>query len=211
MDVYSDATDIIGVEHPLIHTPDKKIYNTPYQDGPIVTFHHSQHVEMYGLACVDCHREENCAYCHELDTESKVNTRKTMLEVHSTCNNCHLQDKCGTCHDIREKPAFTHDMTGWPLNRFHQKLNCRSCHPEGKQIASVDNRCNSCHQDWGSGKFDHAVTGLELNDIHSGLDCGDCHMEPDYSKPEEGCQNCHEEGFSPKDTPPGEYETSDGQ
>jgi hypothetical protein len=205
MDVHFDATDIVGIEHPPIHTPDKRIYKTPYQDGPVVTFHHNQHADMYGLACVDCHQEENCAYCHELNTASKKNTRKTMLEVHSTCNNCHLQDKCSKCHDTREKPAFSHDQTGWPLNRFHQKLGCPACHPVGRQIARLDSRCPSCHQDWSAGTFDHGVTGLQLNDIHAKLDCSDCHMRPDYSHPEAGCENCHEEGFDPKDTPPGQY------
>ena len=205
MDVNFDATDIIGVKHPPIHIPGKKIYNTPYQDGPVVTFHHNQHVDMYGLTCVDCHQKENCSYCHELNAETKMNTRKTMLEVHSTCNNCHMQDKCGTCHDTKEKPAFSHDMTGWPLSRFHQKLGCRSCHPSGKQIAGMDNRCASCHNDWRTGKFDHAVTGLKLNEIHSELDCSDCHLKADYSQPEAGCPNCHEAGFNPKDMPPGKY------
>jgi hypothetical protein len=207
MDVDFDATDIVGIKHPPIHTPDKKIYNTPYQEGPVVTFHHNQHVDLYGLDCVDCHQQENCAYCHELKSESKIATRKTMLEVHSTCNNCHLQDKCSKCHDTREKPAFSHEVTGWPLNRFHKELGCRSCHPAGRPIAAMDSCCTSCHKNWSRKKFNHGVTGLKLNEIHAEFDCVDCHSKPDYSDPEAGCANCHDEDLNPKDTPPGQYIT----
>src|SRR3990172_988875 len=55
-----DSTDIIGSLHPNIETPEKLVYDAKdMSDGPVVTFHHREHIELFGLKCVDCHKREN--------------------------------------------------------------------------------------------------------------------------------------------------------
>ncbi|MEZ5359706.1 MAG: cytochrome c3 family protein [Candidatus Zixiibacteriota bacterium] len=202
---HTDSTDIIGVAHPIITEPTKRIYHTPYKKGEIVTFYHRQHIELYGLRCANCHQEENCSYCHNLDKASgTARHEKTMEQIHATCNNCHIQDRCDKCHDTKEKPPFSHALTGWGLNRFHDKLDCRACHPTGKPISRLDRNCVNCHGGWSQENFDHAKTGLKLDDIHIEADCSDCHHDLIYdNKPV--CSDCHDDDRSHTDAAPGVY------
>lgn len=105
-----DEGDIAGISHPVIVEPTSKIYHTPYEPGPIVTFYHDEHVDLFGFACVDCHKEENCSYCHDLTHPDEL--VKTEEEKHEICTNCHLKQNCGRCHDTKRKPAFNHATTG---------------------------------------------------------------------------------------------------
>ncbi len=197
----ADSTDILGISHPVITEPDKRVWTTPYSAGPVVTFHHQEHIDLFELRCVDCHQGENCSYCHDLNKEARLG--KTDEEIHAICNDCHGEDDCGTCHDTKEKPAFTHAGNGgWELNRFHQGLSCRACHPTGRKIAKLSTTCNDCHGGWNQENFRHAVTGLQLDDIHGELDCGDCHIDQKYSN-QPDCSGCHDDGRTHEDAPPG--------
>lgn len=197
-----DSTDIMGVSHPVITEPDKRVYQTPYQEGPVVTFYHSEHVDLFGLRCVDCHREESCGRCHDITKPARY--VKTDEEIHATCNNCHREDECAKCHSTKELPAFSHEITGWPMSRYHRQLDCRACHPTGRRIARLNNDCNNCHRGWNSGNFDHAVTGLVLDEMHRELDCSDCHPGGRLgAKP--GCDDCHDDGRTAATHPPGRW------
>ena len=195
-----DSTDIMGVPHPRITEPGKRVYQTPYEQGPVVTFYHNAHVDLFGLRCVDCHQEESCSRCHDITRPARY--VKSDEEIHATCNGCHLEDECGKCHSTQELPAFTHDVTGWPLNRFHRQLDCRACHPTGRPIARLNRDCSSCHRGWNSDNFDHAITGLTLDETHRDLDCEDCHGTPRFASPP-GCAECHDDGRSADTHPPG--------
>jgi hypothetical protein len=198
-----DSTDILGISHPVITVPVMRVWTTPYKAGPIVTLHHQEHIDLFGLRCVSCHKEENCGYCHDLQKDKRVN--KTDEEIHAICNDCHQSDPCDKCHDTGEKPAFTHASNGhWVLNRFHQGLSCRACHPTGRKIDRLSTRCSDCHGGWNQANFRHAVTGLRLDEIHIELDCTDCHKELAYGKIPR-CYDCHDDCRNHEDAPPGEY------
>ncbi len=196
-----DMSDIMGAAHPKLTEPDTKVYQTPYEKGPVVTFFHKEHIDLFGLRCVDCHKQENCSRCHDLQAPVKV--AKTQEEMHTLCNDCHKSDPCAKCHGTEQKTGFTHARTGWPLNRYHADLDCRACHPTGKQIARLNNSCGSCHAGWTQANFKHAVTGLQLDEIHREIDCTDCHTNRQYSAAP-NCAGCHDDGRSAKDVPPGE-------
>ncbi len=201
-DAPPDPTDIMGKSHPVILQPTRQVYTTPYKGGPIVTFHHNEHVELFGLTCVNCHRKENCSNCH--DIKSSAVKIRTQEEVHAICNDCHLKDACSKCHDHRERPAFTHDRTGWPLTKYHQGLDCRACHPTGKRIAEINAKCQNCHKGWNNQNFRHAVTGLMLDATHSEMECTDCHIDRMFDQAP-SCAACHEDNRNPKEYPPGEF------
>jgi hypothetical protein len=168
----------------------------------MVTFYHKEHIDLFGLRCVDCHQKENCAYCHDL--QKPANLKKTDEEVHAICTGCHGKHKCSKCHDTREKLAFSHSDTGWPLSRYHIRLDCRACHPTGKRISRLNRNCVNCHGGWNQETFAHAVTGLRLDEIHYELECGDCHIDRKFqNKPD--CASCHDDGRSPKENPPGNW------
>jgi hypothetical protein len=197
-----DSTDIIGISHPIIREPVQKVYHTPYKEGPIVTFYHREHIELFDLTCASCHKEENCSYCHDIEKPSRP--AKTQEQVHAICNDCHLDDECSRCHDTRERPGFSHESTGWALTGHHQDLPCRSCHPTGKRITRIERECVACHAGWKAGNFDHVITGLRLDEYHAEFDCEYCHMDLAYDEPPD-CSNCHEDNRTAKEAPPGEY------
>jgi hypothetical protein len=197
-----DSTDIIGISHVRLVEPDKKVYYTSYQEKPVVTFFHKDHTELFNLKCVDCHTKENCSGCH--DIEKPVRAAKTEAEVHAICSGCHVSNRCETCHDSKEKPAFAHGSTGWPLNQYHVKVECRGCHPTGKRITRLRADCVACHGSWNQQNFRHAVTGLQLDETHAEADCSDCHRDKRYdAKPD--CSTCHDDNRSPEQNPPGLY------
>ena len=187
----TDTTDIMGMLHPNIEEPVKKVYQTTWNKGTLVTFHHKEHIDLFGLKCVDCHKEESCARCHT--TEEKPQRVKTVEEHHKPCASCHKMDKCDLCHAKRETNGFTHVRTGWPLGRYHQSLSCRACHASGQKMGKLDRNCISCHSDWALGTFNHSATGLSLDETHKQVDCGDCHLERKFDQ-KPSCANCHDDG-----------------
>ncbi len=195
-----DPTDIIGIPHPLITEPVKRVYYTPYDRGPMVTFYHKEHIDLFGLRCVDCHQKENCVFCHDLQKPARL--KKSQEEVHAICSGCHGTHKCSKCHDKKEKPAFSHADTGWPLSRFHRGADCRACHPTGKRISKLNKECIGCHAGWNQETFAHAVVGLQLDEIHIEIECADCHVDRKFeNKPV--CSGCHDDGRDPRKNPPG--------
>jgi len=202
IDAGYDSTDIMGISHPIITVPNKKVYYTPYKPGTIVTFYHQEHIDLFGLRCVDCHQKENCGYCHDASKPTKL--AKSMEEIHGVCSGCHGNDRCVKCHGGSEKPAFAHATTGWKLNRFHAELVCRACHPTGKKISRLATDCVSCHSGWNRENFEHVIAGLQLDEVHAELDCSDCHMDKKFeSRPE--CSSCHDDGRTYEKNPPGKF------
>ncbi len=196
----SDSTDIMGISHPMITEPVKRIYHTQLTQGPIVTFKHKEHIVLFGLRCYDCHKKENCSFCHDLQKPAAL--AKSEAEIHGVCNDCHLKDRCQKCHDNKERPAFTHESTGWALNRYHNKLDCQACHPTGKKISRMSNDCAGCHGGWSQDNFDHTVTGLQLDETHYAMGCTDCHLDKKFgAKPD--CSGCHDDGRTFQSAPPG--------
>jgi len=196
----TDTTDIMGLLHPNIEEPDKRVYQTDYKGGTLVTFHHKEHIHLFGLKCVDCHQEESCIRCHT--TEEKPKRVKTVEEHHKPCFSCHAKDGCAKCHSTKETPGFTHAQTGWPLGRYHQNLNCHACHPAGRKISKLNPDCNACHGNWTTGTFDHAVTGLVFDEIHQQMDCTDCHLERKLDQ-KPSCVACHDDERAYPENSPG--------
>jgi hypothetical protein len=195
-----DSTDFIGISHPILTEPNIKVYRTPHKQGPIVTFRHKEHIVLFGLRCVDCHKKESCSYCHDLQKPTSMT--KTDEQIHAVCNSCHRVNDCGKCHDKHERPPFTHESTGWALNQYHNKLDCRACHPTGKKVAKLNNDCASCHGGWNPDNFEHATTGLELDETHLAMDCVDCHANRKFNA-QPNCSGCHDDGRTYRDMPPG--------
>jgi hypothetical protein len=193
-----DQSDIIGVEHPIITVPETKIYQTKYTKGPIVTFHHEEHIQLFDLRCVDCHKKENCGKCHYMGKHNV--TEAGHPSHHQPCFSCHEGYSCDFCHRMKERPKFTHVEVGWPQNKYHRKLVCRACHPRGRKIGKLNTECTSCHMNWYPGSFNHMMTGVNLGDCHEGLDCSGCHVDREFdAKPT--CNNCHDDGRSYPSSP----------
>ncbi len=183
-----DTTDIVGILHPLIEATDSYFYETGAKEGDIVSFHHEDHVKMFGLECVDCHRGDSCGRCH--DQQRKTAKR---LDHLVTCCQCHQEKGCDFCHSAERMPTFDHEVTAdFPLQPFHAKVQCATCHGRPQDFRHPDPQCTVCHIHWEEGDFDHSVTGVVFNGDHEDLDCADCHWDMDFSvKP--SCDNCHDD------------------
>jgi len=195
-----DPTDIVGSGHPVIAVPSTRVFETPHQAGPVVTFQHAEHVDLFGFRCADCHRDESCSNCHDLSASRRP--ARSQQEVHEICMDCHTADGCAKCHDVRERPGFSHNRTGWPLTGYHERLDCWACHPKGKRMARISNMCRSCHLEWAPETFQHAVTGLVLDDTHAEVDCEACHPDHRYDGTPT-CEACHDDGRTAASAPPG--------
>lgn len=195
-----DPTDIIGHSHPDITVPITTVYYTAYEEGPIVTFQHKEHIDLFGFQCVDCHRRESCGNCHDIQKRHAVSP--SAAEPHAACNDCHIDDNCTKCHDTEQRPGFSHNSTGWPLGNYHQQLDCWTCHPAGRRIGRISRMCVTCHADWNQENFRHAITGLDLDETHAQLDCTDCHVDQQYDR-EPDCSDCHDDGRTAESAPPG--------
>ena len=189
-----DPTDIVGVPHPKIEAVETYTYETTYEKGPVVTFHHADHVEMFGQACVDCHRGDSCKRCHH--AEGAATAPRTLDHV-TSCYTCHAERDCGFCHRDESMPRFDHARsTGFDLGEYHAGKPCQMCHSTPDHFKTPTGKCGDCHIHWEVGSFDHAVTGLTLDEMHGELDCDSCHPGGDYAATP-ACADCHGEPMLP--------------
>jgi hypothetical protein len=195
--VQHDPTDIVGVPHPMIEATPSYNYETTYADGPVVTFHHADHVDMFGLDCVACHRGDSCAKCHD----STGQKEPVKLDHVNSCYTCHGERDCSFCHSQEPKPQFDHAVSvGWKLDPYHSEVQCQTCHGDPKTYRTPSGHCADSHIHWEVGSFDHAATGLALSEDHVDLDCDSCHMDMTMeAKP--SCEDCHDDQMYPEYLP----------
>jgi hypothetical protein len=194
-----DPTDPLSVKHPKMEPTPYYTYQTTYAKGPVVTFHHGDHVEKFGLQCTDCHQGQSCGRCHD-SLKTSGAARKPLDHV-TSCIVCHGERDCGFCHSNRSEPAFHHATSAnFALTPYHEKVACKTCHGEPKTFKTPDTRCASCHIHWKLGSFDHKVTGLVLDETHRELECADCHTDADFARAPK-CDTCHDEAVFPARVP----------
>lgn len=190
-EITADASKYKGKKHPEIETPEKLVYETDNDEGPIVTFFHSDHVDKFGLECSDCHQDESCSKCHAEEKEVEVD--KSFEESQATCSSCHTIDNCNYCHAETESKPFAHARdTGFDITEYHSKLKCQDCHEKPKEFSGLSGECSNCHSDWSMENFNHEVVGLKLSETHQAFYCENCHIDRNFTaKPE--CSTCHDE------------------
>jgi hypothetical protein len=208
--IIADSTDIMGKSHPKIEAPDKLIYETSYEEAKLVTFYHNEHVDRFGFKCADCHKQESCGTCHDLEKSKQVaqigidqasGAQTKSIDSHTRCAPCHTMESCADCHDHQSKQPFNHQKrTGWALKKYHQKVSCSGCHGDKKTFSRVNLECQNCHKNWSVETFDHAVTGLVLDDAHKESDCENCHIDNHFTK-RPTCDNCHDDITFPENKP----------
>ncbi len=187
----SITTEVVKTYKPVVR-PETKVYETTKcTKGKLATFHHNDHINLFGLECVDCHQDESCSTCHN----KNPNFKKTVdFKNHSKCESCHdteSKNQCAKCHSDKESKPFNHFVnTGFDINKYHSKVSCSSCHTKKGRYSGLKAQCQNCH-DWDEDNFNHSITGLELDENHIDNSCSDCHEDNNYQKPT--CTNCHEE------------------
>ena len=191
--LHGSATTFTHDRHyDVIEMKELIIFDTEYEEGDQVPFHHRNHSVKYELNCALCHVEQSCSQCHVNGSDSHPMGSIDEVDMHDTCYMCHADNDCDACHGRDPDDLFDHASTGWPLKPQHAQLHCRTCHGSTGTYNKPDPACDSCHAGgWDQDTFDHAVTGVVLGEIHGDADCSDCHTGGVGAVP--ACDNCHDD------------------
>lgn len=178
----------------------------------------ASHSDLEGISnCTKCHdlgnkvTNEKCLACHD-EIQEFIDNRSGYhysSEVRGKdCFECHSEHHGRKFDMVRfDKENFDHELTGYPLEGEHSRIDCRDCHiPDHINDAEIrkrkntflglDESCLSCHDDYHqktldrdckkchnmdsfdpATKFDHNQTDFELVGKHIDVDCVDCHKE----------------------------------
>jgi hypothetical protein len=108
--------------------------------------------------------------------------------------------------NIKAEEAEEHAATGFPLQGYHLRLTCESCHgdkepkpdcrtchtpPHGPQLKK---KCEDCHSPglaFNRVKFQHPAKSLWA--FHQGLGCLECHKEKKFAGTSAACTSCHQD------------------
>ncbi len=174
------------------------IYQTNHDEAPMVSFHHQEHAQQFGVGCSDCHAGTGCAGCHDIERPRYIGIS---ADRNKTCFSCHGEDNCAFCHRETALQASHHELPGnLQLIDLHQDFLCSDCH--GEIDSFITPSCDECHGDWNVENFDHSVIGLMLNDDHIDIECEMCHMENNYTSTH-NCSECHDEDVTYPEKSPG--------
>lgn len=173
-------------------------YHTERKGLPVVTFHHEDHVQAFGLSCADCHHDDACERCHGAGTATRVVDRER------DCVSCHAGNDCVTCHDLGEKPRFNHGAdAGWVLGEGHADAACAACHGPSHQAALAEPtslRCLACHADAHGTGFESDMGAVALLGSHSSFECVQCH-KGGADGTHATCTECHDARSYPNQSP----------
>lgn len=193
----------------MLRMEDLIVFQTGYEEGDRVPFHHKNHSARYESDCTACHKDQSCTGCHTQSHAPHPMGSLDQVDLHDKCFECHQDDggtshasgDCDHCHGRAETDLFRHETTGWKLRAYHEDLGCRACHPPWNAPIHLESRCESCHPaGWDAKTFDHAVTTVTLDDTHGELDCTDCHPREWGRDRSASCDDCHDDGrrFDPE-------------
>jgi hypothetical protein len=159
------------------------------------------------VGCEGCHRGDlyrdklsmACSSCHGKDDPHKGQLGKT-------CEKCHNET------GWRQKVAFDHDLTRFPLIGLHAVVPCEgchrsasfkdaprvcaSCHEDTHHVGRFGTNCASCHNPngWSRWRFDHdKQTRFPLTGTHRALQCDGCHKQTNVARASapRDCYGCH--------------------
>lgn len=177
---------------------------------------HFDHAKSTKFPLLGGHAKVKCDTCHKGELYRD--------KLATACVGCHKKDdphkgqlgtSCARCHNEsgwRQKVAFDHDLTRFPLVGLHAALPCEECH-RTPAFKDVPRNCAICHKDqhhagrlgtncaqchnpngWARWRFDHdRQTRFALTGAHKGLQCHACHREKVVAKIalNSSCHGCH--------------------
>ena len=178
-----------------------------------VTFDHTKSTK---FPLRGAHEKVKCDTCHKGDLYRD--------KIATTCVTCHkandphkgqLGTHCETCHNEiswRQKVAFDHDLTRFPLIGLHATVPCEACH-RTQAFRDAPKLCSQCHKDtqhegklgpacqhchnpngWTLWRFNHDKdTKYPLTGAHRQTKCEVCHTTKTENKvtAPATCFGCH--------------------
>ena len=174
--------------------------------------------------CLSCHRNgkyagtpTDCYACHQANYTRTTNPNHVTSGFPTQCQQCHQTSAW------RPATGVDHSKTRFPLTGAHQRVDCASCHKNGK-YAGTPTDCYACHQSnytrttnpnhvtsgfstqcqtchatsaWrpASG-LDHSKTRFPLTGAHKSVDCASCHKGGKYAGTPTDCFACHQSSYN---------------
>ncbi len=137
------------------------------------------------------HKEVDCKRCHEVTFENSALLQHFSGVPFNTCAVCHedvhkgsFGPNCKECHNEESfhtfagQSSFNHNLTRFPLEGKHKKVDCASCHEvtpatpaeqRFKDFKSKDiTSCLTCHDD--------------VHESKLGTNCASCHTVESFQK-----------------------------
>jgi len=125
------------------------------------------------------HKKIDCFSCHDKTTNPAFVFQNTININENNCIECHSDihenkfgNQCVKCHNetsfisLVSMDLFEHNVTDYPLEGLHNKVDCKQCH-KGRYTEAINfSSCNNCHEDYHEGEF-------KKNEISP--DCKECH------------------------------------
>lgn len=174
------------------------------------------HAADAGFALTGRHAAVQCQSCHK--TRSFLAAKPACASCHVDVHKGQLGSDCARCHAVsvafkNTRQQFDHSRTGFPLVGAHRRIDCATCHPNGRYTratragaapmggqssattcqschksphrTAVGNACATCHssETWRTQKIDHARTGFPLKGLHARVDCASCHRQSAVKTP----------------------------
>lgn len=168
------------------------------------------------------HKVIDCFSCHTKTSDPKLVFQNKVNVDENNCLACHNDEhegkfgnECVKCHNensfttLKNKEAFNHNLTDYPLEGMHTKVDCKQCH-KGKFTTEMEfNSCNNCHEDYHEGQFkkngftpdcvqchtldnnftyslfsfeEHDKTAFPLEGAHIATPCFACHVDENTKK-----------------------------
>jgi hypothetical protein len=193
-----DFGELVGMTPTHISPEQSYTYHTAREGLPVVTFHHEDHVQAFGLSCADCHLNDDCERCHGAGMARQAVVRER------DCASCHGDAECVDCHDLTEKARFDHaETTGWDLGAAHAEVSCEACHGPSHDAAltvPASLRCLACHQEAHGVTLDALEHPVALLGSHAYFECVQCHRGS-AEGPRSTCIECHDDRAFPAWSP----------
>ncbi len=183
-------------------------------------------------ACESCHRgaasglfkglSTDCASCHVSDYKKAQSPPHAASRLPLRCEQCHSMDSWAGAR-------FDHaQVTRFPLEGAHARVECRSCHVGGR-FQGTPSQCFDCHNvqfsaaqspnhvaagfprdcqvchtavQWKGARFDHnTATHFQLTGSHTSVQCVSCHVAGRFGGSPTTCEGCHRPAFEQTKNP----------
>lgn len=135
------------------------------------------------------HTAVPCSDCHQMEPLRGDTPVRRFRMAESACHDCHEDEHrgqfpprigepwCESCHDTSSwrDVRIDHDLTRFPLEGRHGRVDCSGCHPRMEQDTDREHTlykplelvCTGCHVDIHRGQFATAVPPKDCIDCHT--------------------------------------------
>lgn len=132
------------------------------------------------VACEECHRSVEEPLAAKAEERVDPSFRRFRGLAFERCSDCHRDPHegrfgadCSSCHSTERWQAiddqrFDHDLTRYPLEGLHRRVDCETCHRPGQPRRGLAHAsCTDCHRDEHAGQLAERPDGGRCESCHT--------------------------------------------